>query len=171
MKTTSATNGLNSTSLEPFKRRDWLILVLIFSWKRCPGVTRPPPPTSMNPNALHPSTHTHTHTHTHTPLALFQQCIIQFCVCMRPVSRLSLACCGTRKLWHRGRCNGWQEEDIIPSHKSSPPPQRPQLPQTPSNPPTPVPPRSTGWATDGGASSRTASFAKLIVYYNFHCCF
>lgn len=32
-------------------------------------------------------------------------------------------------------------------------------------------PCSTSLATEGGASLKTASFAKLIVYYNFHCCF
>lgn len=165
MKTTTMINGLNSSSLEPFKYRDWLILpsssyekgvLTLLEWHNCPLLESKCTPL--------PNTHTHTHP-THLPLP--QQCVLHFYVCMRPMSCLSGDKSGllwTRKFWQTVRMTGRGHDPILQV------PRKASIPLTP-RPSDPVPPHSTGLAADGGASLKTASFAKLIVYYDFHCCF
>lgn len=120
MKTT---NGLNSNSsiLAP-----WLVNYFLHFNKK---VQLPPP---QNPIHIHPQTY--------DP---FQQCIIHFCVCVRPVSCLS----GDWSDLLRNRDNLADKTLLkMTGRGNNPISQKALIPQTPQ-PSTPLPPHSRGLPT------------------------
>lgn len=126
------TNGLNSSSsiLAPWLVNYFPHFMKRLSWPLWNDTTSP----TLNSNPLHPLTYNH-----------FQQCIIHFCVCVRPASCLS----GDESDLLRSR-DTLADKTLLKmtGRGNNPISQKAPIPWTPQ-PSTPLPPHSRGLPTAG----------------------